>query len=294
MIRVIVTGACGKMGREVVRAVTSQPDLALVGAVDTAGRGELVRKVAGLPDDGLDLKVTDDLGALLMAQGADVLVDFTNASAAKANALAAVRAGVRPVVGTTGMSDPDVEEIARVVDEAGTAAVIAPNFAIGAVLLIHFCRMAARYLPEAEVIELHHAAKLDAPSGTALATARAIAAARRAAREEGQWAGPAAREAAASAAPGEVARAPRPSVATVEKVAGSRGGEVDGVRVHSVRLPGMVAHQEVIFGGPGQLLTVRHDSLSRESFMPGVLLAVRKVMESRGLTRGLEPLLGLA
>jgi len=176
--------------------------------------------------------------------------------------------GVHLVSGTTGLADEDMDELANLAGKADHGNLVwAPNFALGAVLAMHFAAVAGRFYPAAEVIELHHQGKADAPSGTALRTARAIAAGR---------------EQASGSSAGR------------ESVAGARGGEVDGVRVHSVRLPGLVAHQEVIFGGQGEVLTLRHDSLDRSSFMPGVLLAVHEVGTRPGLTVGLEPLLGLA
>jgi len=174
---------------------------------------------------------------------------------------------IHVVVGTTGLRTEDLDEIARLMEDEGgeSNVVVAPNFAIGAVLMQRFAAMAARYFPAVEVIELHHDGKADAPSGTSLATARRIAEATDGrARDAGH-----------------------------ESVQGVRGGAVDGVRIHSVRLPGLVAHQEVLFGGDGQTLTIRHDSTDRSSFMPGVLLAVREVSTRPGLTLGLEPLLDL-
>jgi len=174
---------------------------------------------------------------------------------------------VRPVVGTTGITETDLEKIAAWSEEYATSAIIAPNFALGAVLMMLFAAQAARYLPEAEIIELHHAEKVDAPSGTAIKTAEMILQAR-----------------------GQSTRA---AVAELEKVKSARGGNMDGVRLHSVRLPGLVAHQEVIFGGVGQTLTIRHDSLSRSSFMPGVVLAIKEVMNREGVCYGLEKILSL-
>jgi 4-hydroxy-tetrahydrodipicolinate reductase len=179
----------------------------------------------------------------------------------------AIDHGVHIVVGTTGIGAAELDEIRALLEneENESHVIVAPNFAIGAVLMQRFAAEAARYLPAAEIIELHHDGKVDAPSGTALSTAARLAKARR----EG-WEGP-----------------------EGESVRGVRGGEAEGVRVHSVRLPGLVAHQEVIFGGPGQTLTIRHDSMDRESFMPGVLLAIKQVATRKGLTVGLEPLLDL-
>jgi len=182
-----------------------------------------------------------------------------------ANARWCLRHGVHVVIGTTGVGAVDLEELRRAADAGEANAIVAPNFAIGAVLMMRFAELAAAHLDAAEIVELHHDGKKDAPSGTALSTARRIAAARR-----GAWAAPGGDEA-------------HP---------GARGAHVEGIRVHAIRLPGLLAHQEVILGGPGQTLTIRHDSTDRTSFMPGVLLAVRSVASRPGLTIGLEPLLG--
>jgi 4-hydroxy-tetrahydrodipicolinate reductase len=256
MIRVGVLGAAGRMGRTVSAAVASDPDLELVAAVDPAGAGERV--------EGLDISAEPDA---LLDTGAAVAVDFTHPSAVMGNVGWLVEHGVHAVVGTTGLAPDDLAEIGRLLEEAGgrSNVFVAPNFAIGAVLMMHFAREAARFLPAVEIIELHHDGKADAPSGTALSTARGVAAAR-----------------------GEAYRGP-----DGETLAGSRGGDHEGVRIHSVRLPGLVAHQEVILGGPGQTLSLRHDSLDRSSFVPGVLLAIRAIGDRPGLTVGLEHLLGL-
>ena len=264
MIRVGVIGAAGRMGRMVCRAVAEDPDLALVAALDRSHVGEPVGVIAGLPgaDDGV--RVTDDPQILLQAD-TEVAVDFTHPSVVMDNVRWAVEHAVHIVVGTTGIGDDDLAEIERLLEKGGNESnvVVAPNFAIGAVLAQRFAAEAARYFPAAEIVELHHEGKADAPSGTALATARRIASER-----AGAWRGP-----------------------DAESVQGSRGGDVEGIRIHSVRLPGLVAHQEVILGGQGQLLTIRHDSLDRSSFMPGVLLAIQEVVRRPGLTVGLEPLL---
>ena len=244
-MRVGVLGATGRMGRATCQAVQEAADLELVAAVARAtGVGEL-------------------LGA-----GAEVVVDFSRPEATAAAGRALLAEGVHLVSGTTGLADEVMDELANLAGKADHGNLVwAPNFALGAVLAMHFAAVAGRFYPAAEVIELHHQGKADAPSGTALRTARAIAAARDRG-DDGPGGGS-------------------------ESVAGVRGGEVDGVRVHSVRLPGLVAHQEVIFGGQGEVLTLRHDSLDRSSFMPGVLLAVRAVADRPGVTVGLEPLLGL-
>jgi 4-hydroxy-tetrahydrodipicolinate reductase len=262
-VRVLVAGAAGRMGREVVKAVAGDPDTELAGAVDISERGTDAGELAGIGAVGVP--ITSDMAQALRDSRAEVVVDFTRAEAAYANAQVALGAGVSPVIGTTGMSPEQIAELGRLAEKQQVGAVVAPNFAIGAVLLMRFAAQAARYLPEVEIIELHHEKKVDAPSGTAIKTAEMIQAAR---------------------AP---ERLPRP--AEEIKVAGSRGGDFDGIRIHSVRLPGYVAHQEVIFGGTGQTLTLRHDSIDRISFMPGVLMAVKRVRSLKGLVYGLEKLL---
>ncbi len=264
-IRVAVSGAAGRMGRAAVRAVAREADLTLVAAL---GRERGVGRDAGELAGGAALGVvvaTDP--SHVFAASPDVWVEFAPGAPASAHARAALERGVRPVVGSSGIASEDIERLRVLADSRRVGAVVAPNFAIGAVLMMEFARIAARFLPHVEVIELHHDRKRDAPSGTAQKTARLIAEAR--------------------------GDPPRPQVVEEEMVAGARGGTADGVRVHSIRLPGLGAHQEVIFGGPGQTLTIRHDSLNEESFMPGLLLAIRRVSEIKGLAYGLEHLLGL-
>ena len=251
MIRVGVLGAAGRMGREVRRAVASADDLELVAAVDPEHAGE----------DADGVTVAGSLDAL---DGADVAVDFTHPSAVSENIRWCLAHGVHVVVGTTGLTPDALDEVRTLTEGAEANCVIAPNFALGAVLLLRFAAEAARFFDAAEVIELHHDGKADAPSGTALATARAIDAAR-----AGSWSAPDAIGADPSA----------------------RGADIEGVRVHAVRLPGLVAHEEVLFGGPGQVLTLRHDALDRSAFIPGVLLAIRSVADRPGLTVGLDALL---
>ncbi len=246
-IAVAVLGASGRMGRTVVEAVRAAPDLRLVARLDAG----------------------DDPGDAAAA-GAQVAVDFTVPSATEANVRALVAAGVHAVVGTTGWTP---ESLARVEDDLrgcpGIGVLVAPNFALGAVLAMTFATQAARWFESVEVIELHHPDKVDAPSGTARHTAQAVAAARTAAGV-----------------------APSPD-ATTTALDGARGADVDGVRVHSVRLRGLVAHEEILLGNAGEQLTIRHDSFDRVSFMPGVLHAVRAIGTRPGLTVGLEHLLDL-
>lgn len=262
MIKVMVSGACGRMGQAVLKAVIEDSELELVGAVDLAGgadAGELV----GLGKNGVI--VGTDLEAVIDASSPEVMVDFTRPDVVYANAVEAIKKGVSPVIGTTGLSDEEKAELAELSKANNTPVFIAPNFAIGAVLMMLMARQAAKYMPEVEIIELHHDKKLDAPSGTALQTAAMISEVRKA----------------------HVQGNPEET----EKVAGARGADVDGMRIHSVRLPSYVAHQEVIFGGLGQTLTIRHDSLNRESFMPGVCLACKKVRNLEGLVIGLDKIM---
>jgi len=273
------------MGRATCKAVLDAPDLDLVAAVARAtGVGRPLHDlVPGAPEG---LVVAEDLSDLLAAE-AEVVVDFSRPEATAAAVEGLLSEGVHLVSGTTGLSPELMDDLGNLAGKADNGnAVWAPNFALGAVLAMHFAEVAGRFYPAAEVIELHHQGKADAPSGTALRTARAIVAARRGPGDRG---GPGDRRGGPP-----VNRGPEGPGAGSESVPGVRGGEVEGVRVHSVRLPGLVAHQEVIFGGQGEVLTVRHDSLDRSSFMPGVLLAVQAVTTRPGLTVGLEPLLGLS
>ncbi len=269
-MRVAVVGAGGKMGREVCRAVLAEADLDLVAAVDIGFEGsdlaELVDAPAGV------LVVSGKLDDLTSA-ATDVVVDFTRIDAARSTLDFCAEHGIHAVVGTTGFSKEDLDRLASRFGgpEAGTPnCVLAPNFAIGAVLMMRFAELAAPWFDGAEIIELHHDGKLDAPSGTALLTAERMAAAR------------------TSTGPFP------PDRTTTTSLPDSRGGAGPiGVRIHSVRLPGLVAHQEIILGAVGQSLTIRHDSYDRSSFMDGVILAVREVPARPGLTVGIEPLLGL-
>lgn len=264
-LRIAVAGAAGRMGRASVRTIAAQSDMVLVAALGrTTAVGRDAGEVSGA--GALDLRITSTLDDVVRANP-EVLVDFCPGAAAVEHARAAVSAGISPVIGGTGMSPRDISDLAGLCEERGVGAVIAPNFAVGAVLMMEFAQQAAKYFPHAEIVELHHERKRDAPSGTAVKTAGVIAAAR--------------------------GVAPAPAVKEEEVVRGARGGRAEGVPVHSVRLPGLVAHQEVIFGGPGQTLTIRHDSINEESYMPGLLLAVRRVRALHGLVYGLEKLLEL-
>jgi 4-hydroxy-tetrahydrodipicolinate reductase len=257
-VRVGVIGAAGRMGATVCAAVTSASDLELVAAVDPAGS-------AGQAGSGLS--ISPDLETLTAA-GAEVAVDFTVPGAAVAGAEWCSARGIHSVIGTTGIDEAALERLHQAFpDGGGLGCVVAPNFAIGAVLMMRFAELAAPWFETGEIIELHHDAKVDAPSGTAMLTAQRMAAA------SADWGADPTR---------------------VEVVPGARGGPGPaGIRIHSVRLRGLVAHQEVLLGGAGQSLTIRHDSYDRQSFMPGVLLAVRQVPTRPGLTVGLEKLLSI-
>ena len=245
-IKVAVAGHRGKVGSVLASAFQSEEDIDYVGGVS---RG-------------------DDLAAFLHEKRPRAFVDFTRPSAAMHNVLAAVAAGASPVVGTTGLSASDVDKLETACQAKGVGGIVAPNFAVGAVLMMHLAEIAAPHFDAAEVIEMHHATKLDAPSGTALSTARRLAA----------------------------RRGSKPfSHKKAEKVTleGTRGGEEGNVAVHSIRLPGFVADQEIIFGLPGQTLTISHRTTSREAYVPGVLLAIRRIVAEPRFYRGLDQLLGL-
>ncbi|MFD1406665.1 4-hydroxy-tetrahydrodipicolinate reductase [Kroppenstedtia eburnea] len=264
-IHIVVAGATGRMGREAVRMIAGEDHFKLTGAVARTHTGEDIGEVIGI--GGLGIPLTDSLEEALEQGQPDVLIDLTTPSQVKRHMELAIAAGVRPVVGTTGLTEAEMRELDERCRERGIGGIIAPNFAIGAVLMMVFAAKAAKYLPDVEIIEMHHDQKLDAPSGTALKTAELISKE----RDEKKQGHPKEEE-------------------TLE---GARGGYRDGFRIHSVRLPGLVAHQEVLFGGPGQLLTLRHDSMNRESFMPGVKLAVEEVMKQTGLIYGLEKVMDL-
>src|SRR5580704_8227283 len=268
MTRVGVLGAGGRMGREVCRAITEDPELELVAAVDPALAGIDLRQVTGI--DGAGLQVASDVDDLERS-GAQVAVDFTVADAAAEHMRWCATHGVHAVVGTTGIGEGVLTEVRASFESSGANCVIAAHFAIGAVLMMRFAELAAPFMDGVEIFELHHDGKLDAPSGTAMHTAERLGKARRAAGGDA-W-------------PGDRTAS--------EVVPGARGGEgPGGVRIHSVRLRGLVAHQEVLFGAVGQSLGIRHDAYDRTSFMPGMILAVKAVSGRPGLTVGLDTLLG--
>jgi len=262
-IRVVVNGALGRVGQEVTRAVLSEPELRLVGAVDV----NVSQQYLPAPEYPNLIPFSSNLGALVERACPDVIVDFTRAQVSMETARIALPLKIRMVIGTTGLSEADVEEIRALCRQNGVGTVVAANFSLGAVLLMHLAATASRFFSNAEIIEMHHDKKLDAPSGTALATARLMAG----------------------------ARGTRFVYPPTEKevLSGVRGGETEGIAIHSVRMPGLMASQEVIFGGKGQTLVLRHDTFSRESYTPGVILAINEVVKRCELVVGLDELMGL-
>jgi 4-hydroxy-tetrahydrodipicolinate reductase len=269
-IPVVVNGAAGKMGREVIKAIAQAPDLQLVGAVDRnpAILGKDIGEIAGCGE--LEVPVVNDLQSTLVLATQEkqqgVMVDFTHPDSVYENVRSAIAYGIRPVVGTTGLSVEQIQDLAAFADKASTGCLIIPNFSIGMVLLQQAAIQASRYFDHVEIIELHHNQKADAPSGTAIQTAQLLA-------EAGKTFNPA-------------------LVKETEKIPGARGSLADeGIRIHSIRLPGLIAHQEVIFGALGQVYTLRHDTSDRSCYMPGVLLSIRKVTQLKSLVYGLEKIL---
>ena len=262
MKNIVVSGALGKMGQEVVKLVDRTDDFELVGAVDVAHEGEDIKEVLNLED--ASAEISNDLKETLNEVQADAVVDFTTPQVVMDNIRTVCEAGVDMVVGTTGITEADLSEIEDLAVD--NKVIIAPNFAIGAILMMEFSKKAAKFLDDVEIIEQHHDGKLDAPSGTAIKTAELI--------QENLTEKEDERE-------------------EIEKIEGARGAEKDGINIHSVRLPGLVAHQEVLFGGEGQTLKLRHDSINRRSFMPGVALAISKLDEIDGVVYGLDNLIEL-
>jgi 4-hydroxy-tetrahydrodipicolinate reductase len=262
-VKVLVHGVLGKMGQEVLSAVCRDPELEAVAGVDIKrGPKDLL-----LPDGSRSISLSVDLESALERCRPDVMVDFTNAEAAMPAVRVAVKFGVAIVIGTTGLSTSDLNEIRDLCKKKQVGAVLAPNFAIAAVVMMHLAKISARFFDYAEIIELHHEQKLDAPSGTALVTAKDMVEAR--------------------------GKDFVHVSAKKESIIGSRGAEFRGVALHSVRMPGLLAHQEVILGAPGQTLKIRLDQINREAFMPGVTLAIKKAAELKEAVFGLDKLLGL-
>jgi 4-hydroxy-tetrahydrodipicolinate reductase len=256
-IKVAVHGALGKVGKEVVKAVALDPETTLVGGIDVKAASDTL----AVPDTNKTVPLSASLEDIIHRTRPEVIVDFSVAKAAAPAIKAALADKVNMVVGTTGFTKEDLAEFEKLANANKVGIVIAPNFAIGAVLMMHLAKIAAKYFDYAEIVELHHNQKLDAPSGTALSTARGMAASR--------------------GKPFQVPPGP------------NRGEMIDGITLHSVRLPGLMAHQEVLFGTAGQTLTIRHDTINRECYTPGVMLAVKAVVNRKGLIFGLDSLLGL-
>ncbi|NJK38542.1 MAG: 4-hydroxy-tetrahydrodipicolinate reductase [Oscillatoriales cyanobacterium RM2_1_1] len=270
LIPVVINGAGGKMGREVVKAVAAAPDMTLIGAIER--NPEWLHQDAGIIAgiEALDVLVTADRESTLAMAAQEkqlpVMVDFTHPDSIYDNIRAGIAYGVRPVVGTTGLSPEQIQDLAEFAEKASTGCLIVPNFSIGMILLQQAAVTASRYFDHVEIIELHHNQKADAPSGTAIKTAEMLA---------------------------ELGKSYNPvAVNETEQLTGARGAVApENIRIHSVRLPGLIAHQEVLFGSAGQLYTLRHDTTDRASFMPGVLLAIRKVLQLKTLIYGLEKIL---
>jgi 4-hydroxy-tetrahydrodipicolinate reductase len=262
-IRVVINGALGRMGREITKVVVCEPGLKAVGAVEK----EVAQQYLPLAETSDLVPFSSDLDSLLKSCNADVVVDFTNAEASIAAARIAIKQKVNMVIGTTGLSEENLAEIEQLCQANGVGAVVAPNFSLGAALLMHLSKFAAKFFEHAEIIEMHHDKKADAPSGTAIATARAMS------QTRGKpFIYP------------EVKR---------EVLSNTRGGQMDGIAIHSLRLPGFMAGQEVIFSGAGETLSLRHNAISRECYLPGVILAIKEVTKRKGLTYGLDALVKL-
>ena len=262
-IRVVINGAFGRMGQEITKAVVCEPGFRVVGAVEK----EVTQQYLPLTEAPELIVLSADLDSLLKSCDADVVVDFTNAEVSMAAARTAIRQRVNVVIGTTGLSQQNLTEIEKLCQAHKMGTIVAPNFSLGAALMIHLSRLAAKFFDYAEITEMHHDKKADAPSGTAIATARAMSEARS-----------------------------KPFVypqATQEVLSNSRGGEMDGIAIHSLRLPGFMAGQEVILSGAGETLSLRHSAISRECYLPGVILAIKEVANRKGLTYGLDALLEL-
>ncbi|WP_042457798.1 4-hydroxy-tetrahydrodipicolinate reductase [Neobacillus dielmonensis] len=263
-IKVIIAGPRGRMGREAVKMVTSTEHFILTAVVDHKNDGMMLSDLEGFQNIS-NVPVYSDIRKCLQSEEADVLIELTTPEVGMDHTIAALEYNVRPVVGTTGFSQEDLTQLEQICQEKNLGCIIAPNFAIGAVLMMKFAQMAAKYFNDVEIIELHHDKKLDAPSGTAVKTAQMISAVREA-KTQGH-------------------------LNEKETLQGARGAQYNGMHIHSVRLPGLIAHQEVLLGADGQTLTIRHDSYDRSSFMSGVKVAVETVMKQNRFVYGLENIL---
>jgi 4-hydroxy-tetrahydrodipicolinate reductase len=259
-IRVVVHGAAGRMGQEITNGLSREPGIQVVGAVDI----KTEKDTFSLPDNSL-IPFSSNIEDILTSTQPNVVIDFSLAKATLPVVRTATAKNINVVVGTTGLSATDLEEIKKSAETHQVGVVVAPNFALGAVLMMHLAKIAAKYMDYAEIIELHHHLKADAPSGTALLTAKSMVQSRGKPFNCAAGQGPAA----------------------------SRGQELDGVSIHSVRLPGLMAHQEVLFGAAGQTLSIRHDTINRECYLPGIIIAIKEVSKYKGLVYGLDTLLKL-
>ncbi|WP_373896157.1 4-hydroxy-tetrahydrodipicolinate reductase [Virgibacillus natechei] len=257
-IRVIVAGPRGKMGSEAIQMINREDNFQLVGCIDHKNNGNYTDNLADVP-------IFEDAEECFTNIEADIFVDLTVPDVGYEHTKTALEHNIRPVIGTTGFTDEQLSELSTLSWEKKLGCIIAPNFAIGAVLMMQFSKMAAKYFPDVDIIEKHHDKKLDAPSGSSIKTAELM-------KET--------REFKKQGHPDEK-----------ETLTGARGAEFDGIRIHSVRLPGLVAHQEVLFGGSGQTLSIKHDSYNRDSFMEGIKLAIEEVMNLEELVYGLENIL---
>lgn len=261
--KIIVAGPRGKMGSEALNMIQKQSQFKLVACLDHKNNGKNIKDLDELPN--IDAPIYNDPDHCFKQVNADVFIDLTTPEVGFKHTLLALENNIRPVVGTSGFTDEQLEELSKLAKEKQLGCIIAPNFAIGAILMMKFAKMAAAYFPDVEIIEKHHDQKLDAPSGTAVKTAAMIKEVRKS-KEQGH--------------PDER-----------ETLTGARGASVDGIHIHSLRLPGLVAHQEIMFGGPGQTLTINHDSLNRASFMDGIRFSVEQVLTLNHLVYGLENLI---
>ncbi len=257
-IKITVTGSCGKMGSETVKTILKEANFKLAGAIDRSdNQGSDIGLLAGIGECGV--KISGSLDEVIT--NTDCLVDFSNAEISPYFIKTALKNNVNCIVGTTGIKSGELDEISKIAEEKGKAVLIVPNFSIGAILMMKFAKEASRYFKSAEIVELHHDKKQDSPSGTSIMTAKGM---------------------------NEERAAFERSETKNEIIDGARGGSINGIGIHSVRLPGMVAHQQVIMGGNGEILTIKHDSMSRSCFMPGLVLAINRIDSLKGLLFGLE------
>lgn len=262
-IKIVIAGPRGRMGREAVNLVNETPHFELMAVIDNKNNGLQLSNIEGF--GGISVPIFSNIVDCFKQVAADVLIDLTTPEVGMYHAQTALNYGVRPVVGTTGFTNEELQKLNDLCEEKDLGCIIAPNFAIGAILMMKFSQMAAKYFQDVEIIELHHDKKLDAPSGTAVKTAQMISEVRHT-KKQGH--------------PDEK-----------ETIQGARGADMDGMHIHSIRLPGLIAHQQVMFGADGQTLTIRHDSYNRTSFMSGVKVAVENVMKMNQFVYGLENIL---